>query len=64
MWRIAVALGSVASLVLVAPLSAQPVAIDLGTLGGTWSHAAAVNNRGQVVGSSGVAGSNESRAFL
>lgn len=62
--RVAVALGSVASLVVVAPLSAQPVPIDLGTLGGTWSHAAAVNNRGQVVGSSGLAGSNESRAFL
>src|SRR5215207_7804555 len=35
-----------------------------GTLGGTWSQVAAINNRGQVVGSSETAGSSVRQAFL
>ena len=37
--------------------------IDLGTLGGTYSSARGINERGQVVGSNTI-GSGESRAFL
>ena len=38
--------------------------IDLGTLGGTESQAIAVNDRGQVVGTSRLAGGGSTRAFL
>jgi probable HAF family extracellular repeat protein len=38
--------------------------IDLGTLGGRHSQAVAVNNRGQVVGTSATAGSRGTHAFL
>jgi probable HAF family extracellular repeat protein len=38
--------------------------VNLGTLGGTSSSAAAINNRGQVVGTSAVAGDINSHAFL
>jgi probable HAF family extracellular repeat protein len=37
---------------------------DLGTLGGTASFANAINNRGDVVGESALAGDNRTRAFL
>jgi probable HAF family extracellular repeat protein len=40
-----------------------PVAIDLGTLGGTNSSALAVNRHGQVVGVSSIAGEAETHAF-
>jgi probable HAF family extracellular repeat protein len=42
---------------------AQPPAIDLGTLGGVGSVAIAVNDHGQVVGESHVAGDAVSHAF-
>jgi len=58
-----------AASVLAAPASARPAArfriIDLGTLGGANSQALAVNNHGQVVGTSDVRpGSEDSHAFL
>ena len=37
---------------------------DLGTLGGTWGVVYSLNNRGQVVGSSNLAGDNFDHAFL
>src|SRR5205085_2419959 len=40
-----------------------PTAIDLGTLGGTLSVSAAVNDRGQVVGASTTAGEGQGHAF-
>ena len=62
--RLVAAVGSLAFAVIAAPLGAQPAPIDLGTLGGTRSHAAAINNRQQIVGSSTLAGSTETHAFL
>lgn len=38
--------------------------IDLGTLGGTYSWASAINARGQVVGTSWVPGAGEAHGFL
>jgi probable HAF family extracellular repeat protein len=38
--------------------------IDLGTLGGTYGFPLALNNRGQVVGTSNLAGDNTAHAFL
>ena len=50
-----------------APVSAQTgagyIARDLGTLGGTYSHAAAINDSGQVVGWA-LAADNRQHAFL
>jgi probable HAF family extracellular repeat protein len=43
--------------------SAAPTAVDLGTLGGTFSSAAAVNANGQVVGDSYLAGDTADHAF-
>ena len=38
--------------------------IDLGTFGGTCGYAAGINNRGQVVGASNLAGDQAERAFI
>ncbi len=38
--------------------------VELGTLGGTWSQASDINERGQVVGASALPGDTESHAFL
>jgi probable HAF family extracellular repeat protein len=38
--------------------------IELGTLGGTYSQAEALNNAGEVVGVSAIAGDNTSHGFL
>ena len=53
------------AMVLVFPTvgETQPAAIDLGTLGGVGSVANAVNDHGQVVGASHVAGDAVSHAF-
>ena len=56
-----------ATLVIAQPLSASErlVIIDLGTLGGTYSSAFAINERGQVVGDSTTdPNSGETHAFL
>jgi probable HAF family extracellular repeat protein len=41
----------------------QTGAIDLGTLGGDWSDAKSVNEKGEIAGVSGVSGGAEQRAF-
>jgi probable HAF family extracellular repeat protein len=51
------------TLAAVRAADAQYQPIDLGTLGGTESSAAAVNNNGQVVGYSYTAGNPEAQAF-
>jgi len=45
------------------PSSGTPAAIDLGTLGGTSGSATAVNDRGQAVGFSTLAGEAATHAF-
>ena len=62
--RLAVAVSALASIAAAVPVAAQPAPIDLGTLGGTRTHAAAINNRQQIAGSSTLAGSAETHAFL
>jgi probable HAF family extracellular repeat protein len=44
--------------------ASQPVVVDLGTLGGTSSHAWAVNASGQVVGESRLSGDTMTHPFL
>jgi probable HAF family extracellular repeat protein len=42
----------------------KPVAIDLGTFGGTESQAVFVNDHGEVIGTSNLAGDTGAHAFL